>query len=162
MWEINCRLKIGKKWYLTQNKMYIGRYYHKIEKEGRVSIPKAFRQEVREWIVTRGLDGGLFLFASQDFQTQIQDLAKRTFTKKNDRDFVRYMTNDAYQIEVDNNGRVLLPEYLKKFANLNKDVVIVGSYNRIEIWDVSLYHQYIDQIEQQAERLAENIYEYQD
>jgi len=142
--------------------MYIGRYYHKIEAEGRVSIPKAFRQQVQEWIVTRGLDGGLFLFASQDFQEQIQSLTKRTFTKKNDRDFVRFMTNDAYSLEVDNNGRVLLPEYLKKFANLNKEVVIVGSYNRIEIWDVNQYHHYIDQIESQAETLAENIYEHQE
>ena len=137
--------------------MFIGRYYHKLEDKGRVSIPKNLRSEHKQWVGTRGLDGGLFLFLADDFQSEIQKLAESSFTKKNDRDFIRYMTNDAFNLEVDQNGRVLLPEYLTNFAQIKKDIVIVGSYNKIEIWDVIKYHNYIDQVEGQAEKLAENI-----
>lgn len=137
--------------------MFIGRYYHKLEEKGRVSIPKNLRSEHKQWVVTRGLDGGLFLFLAEDFQSEMQKLAQSSFTKKNDRDFVRYMTNDAFTLDVDQNGRVLLPEYLIDFAQIKKDIVVVGSYNKIEIWDVTKYHNYIDQVEEQAEELAENI-----
>lgn len=137
--------------------MFIGRYYHKLEEKGRVSLPKNLRGDHLDWIITKGLDGGLFLFLAENFQSEIAKLAERSFTKKNDRDFVRYMTNDAYSLSVDTNGRVLLPEYLKNFAQIKKDVVIVGSYNRVEIWDIDLYHQYIDQLEKNAQSIAESI-----
>jgi MraZ protein len=137
--------------------MFIGRYYHTIEEKGRLSLPKNFRQTQTNWIVTRGLDGGLFLFPQEKFQEELEKLASRTLTKRSDRAFVRYMANDAYELAVDDNGRVLLPEYLKKFANLNKDVVVVGSYTYLEIWDVTKYHQYIDQIETDVEKIAEEI-----
>lgn len=137
--------------------MFIGRYYHKLEEKGRVSLPKNLRGDQQDWIITKGLDGGLFLFLAENFQSEIAKLAERSFTKKNDRDFVRYMTNDAYSLTVDNNGRVLLPEYLKNFAQIKKDVVIVGSYNKIEIWDIDLYHQYIEEIEKNAQSIAESI-----
>lgn len=139
--------------------MFIGRYYHKLEEKGRISLPKDLRKDHQNWIITRGLDGGLFLFLAESFESELAKLALKTFTKKNDRDFIRYMTNDAYSLEVDKNGRVLLPEYLKNFAQIQKDVVIVGSYNKIEIWDINKYHQYLDQLENQAQEIAESINE---
>lgn len=137
--------------------MFIGRYYHTVEQKGRVSLPKSFREQQTSWIVTRGLDGGLFLFPEQNFHQQLKELSQRTFTKKRDRDFIRFMTNDAYQVTADKNGRVLLPDYLKQFAQLDKDVVIVGSFEYIEIWDVTTYHTYIESIEKEAEQIAENL-----
>ncbi len=139
--------------------MFIGRYYHKLEEKGRISLPKSLRGTDQNWVITRGLDGGLFLFKAESFEAEIEKLALKTFTKKNDRDFIRYMTNDAYALDVDKNGRVLLPEYLINFAKISKDVVIVGSYNKIEIWDMDKYHEYLDQMEQRSEEIAESINE---
>ncbi len=137
--------------------MFIGRYYHTIEEKGRVSLPKPFRDTENTWVITRGLDGGVFLFPETTFQTQLQELQNRTFTKKQDRDFLRFMTNDAYQLNVDKNGRVLLPEYLREFAHLHKEVVIVGSFTYLEIWDRDRYHTYIDSIEETGNQIAEQI-----
>lgn len=137
--------------------MFIGRYYHRIETKGRVALPKAFRSQEDNWIATRGLDGGIFLLPATTFENQVAEIATRTLTKKQDRDFVRYLTNDAYELDIDGNGRVLLPEYLRSFASLEKDVVVVGSYSYIEIWNQELYHQYLHNLEQSASDLAEQV-----
>lgn len=139
--------------------MYLGKYYYTLEEKGRVSLPKEFRQENNSWVVTRGLDGGLFLFKESDFQLQLQNLLSRTFTKKKNRDFVRLMTNEAKLVTPDKNGRVQLPEYLISFAKLNKAVVLVGSLEKIEIWDRDTYHNYINSIESKAEEIAEQMEE---
>jgi MraZ protein len=139
--------------------MLIGQYYHTLESKGRLSLPKELRKETTDWVVTRGLDGGLFVFKKEDFAEQIQEIATRTFTKKKNRDFVRLMVNQAKEIAVDNNGRVSLPEYLIELAGLKKEVVIVGSYHYLEIWDRDQYHTYLDQISAQAESIAEEIEE---
>jgi MraZ protein len=137
--------------------MFIGRYYHTLEENGRVSLPKDFRDIETNWVVTRGLDGGLFLYRAQDFQEELQKLAERTFTRKAHRDFVRLMTNDAREVTADQNGRVSLPEYLIEYAKLTKQVVVVGSYTRVELWDRDLYHQYLEDVEARAEDIAESL-----
>ena len=137
--------------------MFIGRYYHKLEDKGRVSLPKKFREIEKDWIVTRGLDGGLFVFKKSDFVEKIEEISQRTFTKKKNRDFVRLMVNEASQVTADSNGRVPLPEYLIKSAQLKKELVIVGSYSYLEVWDMDKYHQYLDTLEDQAENIAESI-----
>jgi len=138
--------------------MYIGTYYHTLEEQGRVSLPKSFREINNKWIVTRGLDGGLFIFPEDSFQEKLQKISENhVFTKKAHRDFVRLMTNEAQAIEVDQNGRVNLPDYLIQFAHLNKDLAIVGSLDYIEVWERDLYHQYIDKLEDSAEEIAEKV-----
>lgn len=147
--------------------MFIGRYYHTVEDKGRISVPKPLRETAQQqinktqdepsWIVTRGLDGGLFLFPSQTFQQQLADLADRTFTKKHNRDFLRLMANDAQEVTPDSQGRILLPTYLQELAHITKDVVIVGSFQYVEIWSVQDYHQYLDQIGPQTEKIAETL-----
>jgi MraZ protein len=139
--------------------MFIGKYYYSLEEKGRLSLPTEFRQESNSWVVTRGLDGGLFLFKESDFQAQLQNLKSRTFTKKINRDFVRLMTNEAKVVTPDKNGRVHLPEYLITFAKLQKAVVLVGSLEKIEIWNQDIYHNYIDSIESSAEQIAEQLEE---
>lgn len=137
--------------------MFIGRHYHKLEDKGRLSLPKKFREQAADWIVTRGLDGGLFIFKKEDFLKRVEELATRTFTKKKNRDFVRLMVNEAQEVRADNNGRVSLPEYLIKLANLKKDLVVVGSFNYLEVWDARKYHEYLDDLESQAQDIAESI-----
>ncbi len=137
--------------------MFIGRYYHTLEENGRVSLPKDFRQLETDWVITRGLDGGLFLFRAENFKQELTQLADKTFTKKKHRDFIRLMANDAKLIQTDRNGRVSLPEYLIEAAGLKKSLVIVGSYSRVEIWGREQYHQYLDQLEANAEEIAESL-----
>lgn len=137
--------------------MFIGKFYHSLEEKGRISLPKKFRRESKSWIVSRGLDGGLFIFKEEDFEKEIAKFESRTFTKKNNRDFIRLMTNEAQALLPDKNGRVQLPEYLINFAGLNKSIVIVGSLSRIEVWDRDLYHNYIDSIEEKAEEISEEL-----
>lgn len=137
--------------------MYIGKYYHKVEDKGRVSLPKAFRSKASAWIITRGLDGGLFLFEAEKFTAELEKLEARSFTKKTHRDFIRLMTNEAQEVTPDGNGRVQLPEYLTDFAKIQKDVVVVGSYSYIEMWDRNTYHTYLDEIESRASQIAEEI-----
>lgn len=137
--------------------MFIGRYYHTLEENNRVSLPKKFRDIETDWVITRGLDGGLFLFRAENFEVELAQLSQRTFTKKAHRDFVRLMSNDAQRVSADKNGRVSLPEYLIDFAQLKKEVVIVGSFERVELWDRDAYHQYLESIESKAEEIAEKL-----
>lgn len=137
--------------------MFIGKYYYKLQTSGRISLPKEFRKDADKWVITRGLDGCLFIFKAERFQQELEQLATRSFTKKAHRDLIRIMSNEAKEVEVDSNGRVNLPDYLIQFAKLNEQIVIVGSFNRIEIWDQEQYHQYISQLENQAETIAESI-----
>jgi len=137
--------------------MFIGKYYHTIEEKGRVSLPKSFRELEKQWVITRGLDGGLFLFPQKNFQEQVQTLNQLGFTKKAHRDFVRLLTNDAESVEADGQGRVTIPEYLRAAAQLTKQVVIVGSFERVEIWDMEKYHVYLENIAGKAEEIAEQI-----
>jgi len=135
--------------------MFIGRYYHRLEEKGRVSLPKAFRAQETTWVITRGLDGGLFLFTKKEYQQQLQQITASTFTKQSNRDFIRLLANDAKEVTADAQGRVQLPEYLIDFAHLKKEVVVVGSYTWIELWDQSRYHAYLEKVEPQAEQIAE-------
>lgn len=135
--------------------MFIGRYYHTLEEKGRVSLPKTFREQEKQWVITRGLDGGIFLFPQATFAKQIQTLSELGFNKKVDRDFVRLMTNDAEATEVDSQGRITVPEHLRAAAQLTKQVVLVGSFERVELWDVERYHAYLDTLVKHAEEIAE-------
>jgi len=137
--------------------MFIGTYYHTIEEKGRVSLPKKFRESGSEWVITRGLDGGLFLFQKNQFMIELEKLSSHPFTKKADRDFIRLMTNEAEELESDEAGRILIPEYLRATAQLTKHVAITGSYQRIEIWDTEKYHTYLTALESQAEEIAERV-----
>jgi MraZ protein len=137
--------------------MFIGKYYHSLEEKGRISLPKPFREKNSEWVISRGLDGGLFVYTKSLFVQEAAALSQKRFTKKKNRDFVRLMTNEAYETTSDSAGRVQLPDHLIALAGLEKAVVIVGSLDRIEIWDRARYHTYIDALESQAESIAEGL-----
>jgi MraZ protein len=137
--------------------MFIGKYYYTLQAKGRISLPKKFREQGQQWVVTRGLDGCLFIFKAQDFAKEVNKISQRSFTKKANRDLIRIMSNEAERVEADSNGRVQLPKYLISYAQLKKDLVIVGSFNRIEVWSRDHYHRYLEQIEGQAEQIAETV-----
>ncbi|MCA9370261.1 MAG: division/cell wall cluster transcriptional repressor MraZ [Pseudomonadales bacterium] len=138
--------------------MLLGTYYHSLEAKRRVMLPKQLRVAAKEWVVTRGFDGCLFIFPSEIYTKEMQKLEESSFTKKGTRDITRLLAGDAQVITPDSYGRVQLPEYLSTLAGLKKELVVVGAHSRVEIWDRDRYHQYRDELDAQAEEIAEKAF----
>ncbi len=127
--------------------MFIGHYYHSIEAKGRLAIPASFRSQLDSGgVVTWGLDGCLFLFPSSYWQKLSEKLASLPMTNPQARNLTRLLVQSASDLSLDTQGRTLIPEHLRKTANLKKQVVVAGSLNRIEIWDRDNYHMHLDLI----------------
>lgn len=136
----------------------IGRYYHALEQKGRLSIPKSFRSQLgSSGIITLGLEKSLFLFAKKNWQQVALEATNLPFTQKKARDWVRLLSNNAQEVNFDSLGRIQIPDYLRDYANLSKRTCVVGSLNRIEIWDQNTYHHYIDHLQKNPEAIAESI-----
>ncbi|MEY8426433.1 division/cell wall cluster transcriptional repressor MraZ [Lachnospiraceae bacterium 46-15] len=118
--------------------MFMGEYNHSIDTKGRLIIPSRFREELGdEFVVTKGLDGCLFVFPNSRWAAFEEKLEKLPLTNKSARQFSRFFVSGATPCELDKQGRVLLPQTLREFARLEKDVVLAGMLNRIEIWSKS-------------------------
>ena len=115
--------------------MIMGEYNHSIDTKGRLIIPSKFREELGdEFVVTKGLDGCLFVFPNSEWQAFEEKLKKLPLTNKSARQFARFFVAGATPCELDKQGRILLPQTLREFAGLEKDVVLTGMLNRVEIW----------------------------
>lgn len=115
--------------------MFMGEYSHTIDTKGRLIIPSRFREELGEtFVVTKGLDGCLFAFSDEEWKAFEIKLKSLPLTNKNARQFARFFVAGATPCELDKQGRILLPATLREFAGLEKDVVLTGMLNRIEIW----------------------------
>lgn len=115
--------------------MFMGEYSHTIDTKGRLIIPSRFREELGEtFVVTKGLDGCLFVFSDEEWKAFEIKLKSLPLTNKNARRFARFFVAGATPCELDKQGRILLPATLREFAGLEKDVVLTGMLNRIEIW----------------------------
>ena len=115
--------------------MFRGDYSHTVDAKGSLIIPLKFREQLgEECIATRGLDGCLFIFESGEWEAYEEKLRKLPMTNKNARSFVRFLSGGATPCEFDKQGRILLPATLRKFAGIEKDVILAGLPNRIEVW----------------------------
>lgn len=115
--------------------MFMGEYNHSIDTKGRLIIPSRFREELGdEFVVTKGLDGCLFVFPDHEWRAFEEKLRTLPLTNKSARQFARFFVAGATPCELDRQGRILLPQTLREFAGLEKDVVLTGMLNRIEIW----------------------------
>lgn len=137
--------------------MFVGQYSHNIDVKGRMAIPAKFRSELKKAVVTKGLDNCLFLYTKKEWDKIAEDIAGRTFTKLNNRSLARQMLAGAMEVEIDKQGRIIIPEYQRKFAGLDKNVVIAGLYNRLEIWDEVKWNQNIQYTESNANEIAEAL-----
>lgn len=137
---------------------WIGEYFHIIDEKSRLAIPIKFRPDLVEGaVVTRGLDNCLFLFTKNEWQKLAEKLANLPFSQANTRAFARLMLAGAMDVTLDKQGRIILPDYLKKFAGLKKQIIITGLYNRLEIWDSRVWSKYKLQTEKQSEEIAERM-----
>lgn len=113
----------------------MGEYNHTIDQKGRLIVPAKFRESLGEqFVVTKGLDGCLFVYDKQEWAAFEEKLKTLPITNKEARAFVRFFLAGAADVEVDKQGRILLPSVLREFAKLEKDVVLVGVGSRVEIW----------------------------
>lgn len=138
--------------------MFIGEYKHNIDDKGRLAIPIKFRADLSKGaVVTRGLDTSLFLFPKEEWDKLAVKLASLPLGQSNSRAFARLMLAGAMDVEVDKQGRVMLPEYLRTYAGLHKSVVLAGLYNRLELWDEASWNAYKLKMEEDAESVAEQL-----
>lgn len=138
--------------------MFIGRHYHTLESKGRLAIPPLFRTQLgKKPIVTRGLDGCLFLVPDGTWQKLTASLRGSPLTKQDTREFIRLVAHDAQPVTFDAQGRTLIPRILREYAKIEKKVVIAGSLDWIEIWDQTRYHQHMKKTAQEADNVAERL-----
>ena len=115
--------------------MFMGEYNHTIDAKGRLIIPSKFRESLGdEFVVTKGMDGCLFVYDNEEWKKFEEKLLSLPMMDKQVRQFTRYFLAGAASVEVDKQGRILLPAHLREFAGLEKDVVLVGVGSRVEIW----------------------------
>ena len=137
--------------------MFKGEYSHTIDEKGRLIIPAKFREELgNEFVVTKGLDGCLFGYNNSEWEIFEGKLRALPLTNKDARAFQRYMLAGAASVEIDKQGRILLPQNLRTFAGLEKDVVLIGVAGRIEIWNKDIYEKAsaVDDMEEIAESMS--------
>lgn len=139
--------------------MLSGEYRHSIDLKGRVIIPSKIRDEMGSKIViTRGLDGCLFGYNEKTWNQILEKLNTLPFTKRDARNFTRFMTSGAITLEFDKQGRINIPSYLNEYAKLLKDVVIVGVINRIEIWSKDNWEEFMNNNIESLSDISENLF----
>lgn len=107
--------------------------------------------------MTRGLDNCLFLYSVQEWQKFSEKLGQLSMGQADTRSFARLMTSGAAEVEFDNLGRVLIPDYLKNYADLKKKIIVAGVLNRLEIWDQERWARYKEEIEKNTDAIAEKL-----
>ncbi|WP_425446979.1 division/cell wall cluster transcriptional repressor MraZ [Dethiothermospora halolimnae] len=140
--------------------MFIGEYYHSLDKKGRVIIPSKLRDELGEvFVMTKGLDNCLFVYPLEEWKNFEDKLKKLPLTSKNARAFVRFFFSGATECSLDKQGRVLIPSNLRKHSYLEKEAVIIGVSNRLEIWDNDNWLKYNDDDNLSYDDIAEKMAE---
>ena len=138
--------------------MLIGEYLHTLDDKKRISLPAKFRKEMgRTIVVTRGLDTCLFMFPEKAWGSIATKLQSLPFGQSDTRGISRFLLSGATDVDVDGAGRILIPEYLKKFAALESNVVITGVADRVEIWNERNWERYKDRIERGADQIAQKL-----
>ncbi len=138
--------------------MLIGQYEHTLEEKGRLQIPKSFRESLQGGaIVTKGLDGCLFLYPREKWQSLIEKISTLPITKSDARAFSRLLTYGANEVQIDRVGRILIPAYLRDYALIKSEVIVAGNLDKIEIWDKTKFLQYQDKIEKNSDQIAEKL-----
>lgn len=138
--------------------MFIGEYNHVIDPKKRLALPSKFRRELgKTVVVTRGLDQCLFVYPMNAWKELAEKLGTMPIGESSTRSFVRLMLAGATDTNCDAQGRVIIPDYLKEYAGLGKNVIVAGLYNRLEIWDENKWSAYKTKAEKDTDQIAENL-----
>jgi len=135
----------------------IGQYRHSLDGKNRLFIPARLRQNVRKFIITSGLEGCLFVYTPENWIKITERLKTLPLTKADARKFLRTFLSGANECPVDDQGRILIPKTLCSYANIRKEVIVVGVLDRIEIWSKSNWERYQKEAEKQFVEVAEKL-----
>lgn len=146
----------GEKWGIF---MFMGEYHHSLDEKGRIIIPSKFREELGDsFVLTRGLENCLFVYAMEEWNKIVDNLKKLPFTKKDARNFTRFFLSGATIVELDKQGRINITSPLVSYANLEKECVIVGVNDRIEIWSKEQWENFFNENSENLSDIAENLF----
>lgn len=144
--------------YFSEAIMFIGEYHYTIDDKGRLAVPAKFRPKlIKGAVVTRGIDRCLFLYTQEEWQKLAEKLAGLPISQAKSRAFSRLMLAGAMDVDIRGQGRIIIPDYLRKYAVIKKKVVIAGLYNRLEIWDEKAWEEYKVGSEKQSKDIAEAL-----
>ena len=139
--------------------MFIGEYHHTIDEKGRIIIPNKFRDELgSKFIVTRGIENCLFVYSIENWEKIVTKLNSLPFTKKDARNFNRFFMSGATLVELDKQGRININSPLINYAGLNKNCVIIGTGDRVEIWSLEAWDNYFNSTKENMSDIAENLF----
>ena len=147
----------GEKWGII---MFIGEYHHTIDEKGRIIIPAKFRGELgTNFIVTRGIENCLFVYSLENWAKITNKLNALPFTKKDARTFNRFFMSGATNVELDKQGRINILAPLVQYAKLEKECVIIGTGDRLEIWALDEWNSFFDSTKENMSNIAENLFD---
>lgn len=140
--------------------MLIGEYHHNIDEKGRLIIPAKYREEIgSSFVVTKGLDGCLYVYSLLEWERITSKLKTLPFTKKSARTFTRFLLSGASICEFDKQGRINLVSSLTEYAGLKKECVIIGVNDRLEIWDLEKFNNLMKENEEELDEISENLFD---
>ncbi|MFA6099554.1 MAG: division/cell wall cluster transcriptional repressor MraZ [Patescibacteria group bacterium] len=138
--------------------MFIGEFHFTLDDKGRLSVPIGYRTALNDGaVVTRGLDHTLFLYPKEQWRTLAAKIAALPLSQADTRAFARLMLAGAMEVAIDKSGRICIPEYLRTYAGLEKQVVISGLYDRLEIWNENTWREYVTKTEANGDQIAERL-----
>ncbi|MBI4054169.1 MAG: division/cell wall cluster transcriptional repressor MraZ [Candidatus Doudnabacteria bacterium] len=138
--------------------MLIGEYRHNLDSKKRLAIPAKLRKALGERaVLTRGLDACLFLYPDTEWSKLVEKVSLLPMGTSSTRSFARFILSGAVEVETDHLGRILIPDFLKTYAGLQKQVVIVGVHPRVELWDQTKWDRFKQKIEENADELGEKL-----
>ncbi len=140
--------------------MFIGEYTYSLDDKKRLAVPVKFRGLLgKKAVITRGLDQCLFIFSAKEWESLAKKISQLPLSQSDARGFARLMLGGAMEVSIDGTGRILIPDYLKSYASLEKKAVLVGVLNRIEVWDEDRWEKYKGVTEKEGENIAERLKE---
>lgn len=138
--------------------MFMGEFQHSVDDKGRMIVPVKFREGLgSSFVMTRGLDKCLFVYPMSEWETLEGKLKELPMTRADARSFVRFFLSGATECELDKQGRILIPATLRDYATLEKDCVVIGVSNRVEIWSQTAWSQYSQSASESFAEIAENL-----
>ena len=139
--------------------MFIGEYHHSIDEKGRLIVPAKFREGLgMKFIVTRGIENCLFVYPMDEWKKIVDKLESLPFTKRDARQFMRFFLSGASEAEFDKQGRINVTSPLISYANIEKECVIIGTGDRLEIWSEKSWSTFFDSAKDSMSDIAENLF----
>lgn len=140
--------------------MFLGQYEHSIDEKGRLIVPAKYRESLGDnFIITFGLDTCLFVYPLEEWKNLSEKMKLLPLGQKDARAFKRILFSRATDCTMDNQGRVIIMKYLRDYARINKEIMVIGVLDRVEIWSKDVWQKYFEEVESSYEDIAERIYE---